>query len=128
MIDPNLYRYRIGVYNAGAGKSSGSRTQNVSTAGNCRADNDFLSIAYLLFYLIIYLYFALCILGVTISMLRDCKFLPFSINRFHNISNSEFIGLYLTHTKLLSAILIYFVLKKALLPILHTSWFLLWTS
>ena len=61
MIDISLYRFRIGVYNAGVGSSSGSSTQNVSIAGNRKADNDFLSIAYLLFYLIIYLYFSLCI-------------------------------------------------------------------
>ncbi len=74
MIDLNLYRYRIGVYNVGARGSGGSRTVDVSMTGNRIADNGFLSIIYLLFYLVIYMYFALCMWVTIICMLRECKF------------------------------------------------------
>ncbi len=115
MIDLNLYRHRVGVYNAGARRSSGSRALDVSITGNRITDNGFLSIIYLLFYLTIYLYFSICLWGVIVCMLRECKFSPFLINRFHRVSDTEAIYSYLTHSKLLSIVLMYYTLKRDLL-------------
>ena len=112
MIDLNLYRYIVGVYNS-CKHISGSKS--VSMAGNFGTDTRFLSIVYLLFYLTIYMYFAICMWGMIICMLRECKFRSFPINRFHIISDTELIHSYLTHSKVLSVVLMYYVLKRDVL-------------
>ncbi len=111
MIDTCLYRFRIGAFNARV-KGNGSRTITVSNTGNNLTDNGFFNIINLLLYLTVYLYFSICIWGVIVCMLRECKFSSFTINRFHRISDTECIYSFLTHSKLLSVVLMYYILKR----------------
>ncbi len=99
MIDVNLYRYRVGVYND-CKHTSGPKS--VSMTGNLETDTRFLSIVYLLFYLTIYMYFAICMWGMIICMLGECKFRSFPINRFNGITDTQLVYSYLTHSKILS--------------------------
>ena len=114
MIDLNLYRCRIGLYRGATGNVR-SCAGNVSIAGNCKADNDFLRIAFLVFYLTLYLYFALCVFGSIVSMLGECSYRSFTINRFHRVSDTELLYSHSLHNKLLSAILIYLLVKRDIL-------------
>ncbi len=57
----------------------------------------------------------ICVLGIIVCMLRECKFRVFTINKFHRLSETEYIYSYFTHTKLLSVVLMYFVFKRDLL-------------
>ena len=81
----------------------------------CKADNDFLRIAFLVFYLTLYLYFALCVFGSIVSMLGECSYRSFTINRFHRVSDTELLYSHSLHNKLLSAILIYLLVKRDIL-------------
>ena len=123
MIDLNLYRSRIGLYRGARGNVK-SCAGNVSTVGNCKADDDFLSISFLMFYLTIYLYFAICVLGSIVSMLGECSFRSFTINRFYAVSDTELLYSHTLHNKLLSAILIYFLVKRDILAFRFFGFFL----
>ena len=111
MIDLSLYRQRVGVFN----NNRKRRSEKVSNAGNCVPDIGFLSILKFLIFLFIYLYFAICMFGMMVCMLRECKLHSFTINRFHRISEQEHLHSCLTHSKLLSVVLVYFLLKRDLL-------------
>ena len=123
MIDLNLYRSRIGLYRGISGNVK-SCAGNVSIAGNCKADDDFLSISFLMFYLTIYLYFAICVFGSIVSMLGECSFRSFTINRFYAVSDTELLYSHTLHNKLLSAILIYFLVKRDILAFRYFGFFL----
>ena len=114
MIDTCLYRFRIGAFNARV-RGSGLKTNTVSNTGNYLTDNGFFNIIIFIFYMMIYLYFAICVWGVIVCMLRECKFRSFPVNRFHRLSETEHIYSYVTHSKLLSVVLLYFVFKRDLL-------------
>ena len=67
MIDLNLFRCRVGVFNNGV-----KRSKTVSITGNYEIDTRFLNISRLILYLCVYLYFSLCVLGVVVGMLIEC--------------------------------------------------------
>ena len=61
---------------------------------------------------IVYLYFMLCVLGLIMGMAIDCKLKSPDSYEFHRISNMEMIHLHLTHVKMLSAVLIAFLVTR----------------
>ena len=77
MIDLNLYRFRVGVFN-NCKNSNGSKS--VSITGNFGTDTRFLNISKLIFYLFLYLYYALCVLGMVIGMITECKLISLSLD------------------------------------------------
>ena len=111
MIDLNLYRYRVGVFN-NCKNSNGSKS--VSITGNFGTDNRFFNISKLLFYMFVYLYYALCVLGMVIGMITDCKLRAFSLTRFHKIPEINLSHHCFTNVKLFSAILLCFLAGRDL--------------
>ena len=110
MIDLNLFRYRVGVYNNSRSCSaSGSKSNPVSISGNCGTDTRFLNISFLLLYLSIYLYFSLCVLGTVIGMLIECNLKPFYLTRFHKVNDIDLSHHCFVNVRLFSAVLLGFL-------------------
>ena len=119
MIDLILYRFRIGVFSRKGKIGKLNTTSPVSITGKFSPDSKFIDICKFIFFSIIYLYFMLCMLGSTIGMLVECKLKPFTLTRFHQISNMQMIHFHLAHVKLLSAVLIIFLVSRDLIIYRH---------
>ena len=115
MIDLVLYRYRIGSYSNGNGK----RSKNVSKSGNCVTTHRFMSAINFLTLAVFYIYFIVCVLSTSIGMLLECKLKFFTLTRFHGLTDVEMIHSHLTHVKLLSSILIGFLITRDLIIYVH---------
>ena len=85
MIDAELYRlYRVGIFN----KLRTVKSKSVRFSRcNFGTDYRFYNLAKLLCILMVYIYFVLCLLGLTIGMLLQTKFNDFSINKFYRITD-----------------------------------------
>ena len=57
----------------------------------------------------------LCMLGSIICMLVECKLKAFTLTRFHEISDMQMIHFHVVHVKLLSAVLIIFLVNRDLI-------------
>ena len=79
---------------------------------NCGTDHKFLSIAKLVLLFTICIYFILCTLGLIVSMLTECKLKQFALSRFHRVFDMEMINSHLTYVKLLSSILVGFLVIR----------------
>ncbi len=110
MIDLNLYRCRIGIFYNSKRRSS----HKISITGNRVPDFGFVDVLLLQLTLYIYLYFNLCVLGVIIGMLCECRFKSFPLNRYQSITNLEFAHSFHSHVKLFSVILVYYLWKRNL--------------
>ncbi len=111
MIDLNLYRYRVGVFN-NCKSCSGSNT--VSITGNFGTDARFLNISKLIVYLCLYLYYALCVLGMVIGMITECELTSFSLLKLHRVPDIDLCHHCFTNVKLFSAILFCFLAGRDL--------------
>ena len=115
MIDIVLYRFRIGI-NCKKGSADNLKSSpKVSIPGNLSPENKFFKLTKLLSLSIIYVYTIICMLGMTLGMLLECKFRKFSLNHFYNITDMEMINIHLTHIKLLSTILVIFLITRDLI-------------
>ncbi len=115
MIDLNLYRFRIGVFNNSKQRGSTSASVSmVSITGNLGTDTRFLNISKLIVYLFLYLYYALCVLGMIVGMLAECKLKAFSLTRFHELQDINPNHHCFTNVRLFSAILICFLVRRDL--------------
>ena len=120
MIDLALYRYRIGVFRHKQPKGS----TKVSMSGNCVTSHRFMSIIKFLSLSLLYLYFILCMLGTSIGMLLECKLRHFALSRFHRITDMEMIHMHLTHIKILSTMLIGFLMVRDCIIYKHFGCFI----
>ena len=88
MIDYEMYRCRVGLYNGKlcsksvkcngeSGPDGYLDTYKVSITGNCGTDQKFYSISKFIFVSVIYVYFMLCVLGSVIGMLTESKLKSF---------------------------------------------------
>ena len=119
MIDHETFRSRIGLFNGQlCGKNykskNCSRRDDVSITGNCITDFDsnFYDISGVIVLAMIYIYFMLCVLTSVIGMAIECKLKSFSKYRFYGINDMEMIHFHLTHVKILSSILVAFLLTR----------------
>ncbi len=116
MIDLNLFRFRVGVFNNSKKRgSSSSSVSMVSITGNLGTDTRFLNISKLVVYLFLYLYYALCVLGMVAGMLVECKLKTFSLTRFHDVRDINHSHHCFSNVKLFSAILICFLVRRDLI-------------
>ena len=93
MIDLNLYRFRIGSFVPIPKNHKPGKTYKTN---NCGTDLKFLSIAKLVLLFTVYTYFILCMLGLIVIMLTECKLKPFALSRFHRVSDMEMMNSHLT--------------------------------
>ena len=112
MIDQEIYRCRVGIHNAQLHSSKikvDNRSQGYklsipdSVAGN-------FGVSKFIFAVIVYLYFMLCVL--VFGMAIECKLKPSKIYKFSRISNMEMLHLHLTHVKMLSGVLMAFLIIR----------------
>ena len=108
MIDLNQYRLRVGIYN----NSKNRRSKQVSITGNFVPDIGVLDSLKLFILIYLYLYFALCVMSISIGMASECHFRPFSLTAFHSITDYEFTHIFHSHSKSYAAVLMFFLLKK----------------
>ena len=120
MIDLTLYRYRVGVFSHKNQKGS----SKVSISGNCVTIHRFMSIVKFLLLSLFYVYFILCMLGISIGMLLECKLKPFALGRLHKISDMEMITFHLIHVKILSSILLGFLFTRDCVIYTHFGCFI----
>ena len=121
MIDLNLYRFRIGSFVPIPKNHKPGKTYKTN---NCGTDLKFLSIAKLVLLFTVYTYFILCMLGLIVSMLTECKLKPFALSRFHRVSDMEMMNSHLTYVKLLSSILVGFLVIRDCIIYRHFGCFI----
>ena len=124
MIDIVLYRFRIGVYCKKGSDGNLKVSPTVSITGKLSPENRFLNLTKILSISIIYVYTVLCMLGMIIGMLLECKFKNFALARFYNISDMQFENVHITHVKLLSTILLTFLITRDLIIYSHFGCFI----
>ena len=107
MIDLNLYRFRIGVFNQ---KSKVRHGRTAKETGNCIPNLGFLNYKLSISY-VIYIYYILCVMSVTMAMTLDVGGFPVLCSS-PSLSNTEFIHTHLTNVKLLFVILVSFLIKR----------------
>ena len=115
MIDINLYRFRIGCFrpNSKLNKSKNRKMDGYNT-GNRSPDFGSMQLKFLLISSI-YIYFILCMLGIVVGMLVECKLKTFSMFRFHRVTDLEILHIQFTNIKLFSSMLIGFLIKRDLI-------------
>ena len=106
MIDLNLYRFRIGVFN----QRSKSRCKTSKVTGNCIPNLGFFDCKLSILF-IIYIYYILCVMSVAMAMTLDVGGFPVLCS-IPSLSNTEFIHTHLTNVKLLFVILVSFLMKR----------------
>ena len=107
MIDLNLYRFRIGVFNQ---RSKVRHGKTAKESGNCIPNLGFSNYKLSILY-VIYIYFILGVMSVTMAMTLDVGGFPV-LGSSPLLSNTEFIHTHLTNVKLLFVILISFLIKR----------------
>ena len=113
MIDLVSYRLRIVTFVGGnvRGGTNNNRKAQIADdishfiTGNCSVSK-FVSVSF------VYLYFMLCVLGLVMGMALDCNFRSSYSYDFSNISNMEMIHFHLSHVKILSSVLIAFLVTR----------------
>ena len=120
MIDLNLFRHRVGVFN----QRSRSFRAAKCNAGNCIPNHDFHDflnyfkinnnnyINLLLF--IIYLYYMLIVMCVTMSMAMGMTICPTQMY-IPNLSERELLHIHTVHVKILYVFIIWFLIKRVCL-------------
>ena len=63
-------------------------------------------------------------LGLIVSMLTECKLKPFALSRFHRVSDMEMMNSHLTYVKLLSSILVGFLVIRDCIIYRHFGCFI----
>ena len=124
MIDTVLYRFRIGNYCKKRSNGNMESSPTVSIPGNLSLENRFHRLTKILGISIIYVYTILCMLGMTLGMLLECKFRQFALTRFNNITDIQMINTHLIHVKLLSTILLTFLINRDLKIFKHFGCFI----
>ena len=118
MIDLQLYRFRVGIFNRCLVRQVGLGT------GTCDPYSKYLLISKFSLLSCFYIYFILCMLGTTLSMISESKLKLFCINRFHQITDMEALNCCLSHVKILSAILISFLITRDCIVYKHLGCFI----
>ena len=107
------YRVQIGVFVGGCfrgGSINSTRIPKCDNISNYMTDK--YSVSRFISVSIVYLYFMLCVLGLVMGMAIECKFKSSDSYKFQRISNMEMLHLHLTHVKMLSAVLIAFLVTR----------------
>ena len=98
------------------------KTYKTENFGTESTDHKFIIIAKLVLLFTIYTYFILCTLVLIVSMLTECKLKPFALRRFHRVS--DMINFHLTYVKLLSSILVGFLVIRDCIIYRHFGCFI----
>ena len=111
MIDQELYKCRVGIFNGQLySRKVKTNRYNEGETGNCMAGN--CSVANFLSVSVIYIYFMLCVLGVVMGMAIECKLSTLKGYKFYYLTDMEMMHLHLTHVKILSTVLLAFLITR----------------
>ena len=110
MIDQETYRCRVGIHNAQphSRKNKDNRSQGYNSVPDSITGN--FGVSKFILAVIVYLYFMLCVLAI--GMAIECKLKSFDNYRIPRISNMEMLHLHLTHVKMLSGVLVAFLITR----------------
>ena len=112
MIDHESYKCRVGIFNGQLyrKKVKAKNGYDKRDTGNCITGNS--SEARFILVSIIYLYFMLCVLCVVMGMAIELKLPAIREIKFYLTTDMEMMHLHLTHVKLLSAVLLAFLITR----------------
>ena len=97
------------------GKCKSKSSPAVSITGKYSPDQKFINRSKFLLISVCYVYTMLCMLGLILGMLTECNLKSFNLTRFHSISDMEMINFHLSHVKLLSTVLLCFLITRDLI-------------